>query len=267
MTRNSTSDLLDELGLMAGAADAARDIALSYFRRPIHVEDKEDKSPVTVADRSIEAMLRGRIAERFPEDGIFGEEEAPRNLESPRVWIVDPIDGTKSFVTGHPLFGCLMALLDGGTPVLGQIDMAVLNERWQGARGRPSTFNGQECRTRDCTALKDAWIYTTNPFAFPGASRAAFEAVAEQARLTRYGGDCYNYGLLASGHCDLVVETGLQPFDFLPLVQVVQGAGGVITDWDGRPLGLTSAGDVIAAATPALHEAALKHLAGQAPHA
>lgn len=265
MPRDSKSDPGDELRFLTQAAEAAKEITLSWFRRPIEVEDKEDKSPVTIADRATEAMLRRMIAEKFPEDGIFGEEEAPSNLDSRRIWVVDPIDGTKSFVTGHPLYGGLIALLEDGVPVLGQIDMPALGERWQGSTGGPSTFNGAPCQTRSCKALVDAWIYTTNPFAFPGRSKAAFDAVSSRGRLTRYGGDCYNYGLLASGHCDLVIETGLQPFDYLPLVAVVEGAGGVITDWDGRPLTLQSAGDVVASATPELHAEVLQHLSGQAP--
>lgn len=255
----------DELRFLALAADAAREITLSWFRHPIEVEDKPDSSPVTIADRSTETMLRRMIAEKFPDDGVFGEEEAPSNLESRRIWVVDPIDGTKSFITGHPLYGCLIARLEDGVPVLGQIDMPAIGERWQGQQGGASTFNGAPCQTRACKRLKDAWIYTTNPLAFPGRSLAAFQAVSSRGRLTRYGGDCYNYGLLASGHCDLVIETGLQPFDYLPLVAVIEGAGGVITDWSGQPLTLQSAGDVIASATPELHAETLQYLSGHAP--
>ncbi len=267
MPRDHNSDPADELRFLALAAEAAKEITLSWFRRPIEVEDKEDKSPVTIADRATEAMLRRMIAGTFPDDGIFGEEEAPSNLDRSRIWVVDPIDGTKSFVTGHPLYGCLIARLEDGVPVLGQIDMPALGERWQGHKGGASTFNGAPCQTRACKSLGDAWIYTTSPLAFPDRSLAAFQAVTARGRLTRYGGDCYNYGLLASGHCDLVIETGLQPFDYLPLVAVIEGAGGVITDWNGRPLTLHSAGDVVASATPELHAEVLQYLAGQTPEA
>ncbi|MCB5410446.1 histidinol-phosphatase [Pseudogemmobacter faecipullorum] len=265
MPRDSSLSLTEEIGFLALAAEAAKEITLSWFRQPIEIEDKEDHSPVTIADRATEAELRRLIASHFPADGILGEEEAPSNPESRRIWVVDPIDGTRSFITGHPLYGCLIALLQDGIPLLGQIDMPVLGERWQGRKGAPSTLNGAACRTRKCQRLSDAWIYTTSPQAFPGRSLAAFEALSARGRLTRYGGDCYNYGLLASGHCDLVAETGLQPFDYLPLVPVIEGAGGVITDWQGQSLSLHSAGDVIAAATPELHAEALSLLRGQAP--
>lgn len=252
---------------MGEAAEAARQIAMDYFRSPLRVEDKEDSSPVTVADRSIERFLRDRITERFPDHGIFGEEEAPVNLGSAHLWVVDPIDGTKSFVTGHPLFGGLMALLADGTPCLGQIDMPALDERWQGRAGAPSTFNGAPCRTSACTRLADAFVYTTDPFSFKGAARDMIAGLAAEARLLRFGGDCYNYGLLASGHCDLVIETGLQPYDYLPLVQIITGAGGLITDWAGQPLHLHSQGDVVAAATRELHAEALARLACLVPAA
>ena len=264
MADTSTHPLMTEQQFAADAADAARAIALKYFRSGLTVEDKEDSSPVTVADRGIEAFLRQRITETFPRHGIFGEEEAPINLDSDHIWIVDPIDGTKSFVTGHPLFGGLMALLKNGEPCLGQIDMPAIDERWQGAKGTPTTFNGAPCRTSACRDLKSAFAYTTDPLLFTGPSAAAFDALRRSVRLIRFGGDCYNYGLLASGHCDLVLEIGLQPYDYLPVVQIVKGAGGVITDWSGQPLGIDSAGDVLASATPQLHAAMLERLAGSA---
>ncbi|MBT9385295.1 histidinol-phosphatase [Pseudooceanicola sp. CBS1P-1] len=250
-----------ELVFAADVADNARKIAHRYFRSALEVDDKEDHSPVTVADREIEAYLRSRIAETFPEHGIFGEEQDPVNMSAREVWVVDPIDGTKSFVTGHPLFGNLMALLRDGEPVLGQIDMPAFNERWQGMRGAPTTFNGTPCTASGCTELSKARAYTTDPELYTGADRAAYEALHRSVHLLRFGGDCYNYGLLASGHCDIVLEIGQQPYDYLPVVQVVEGAGGVITDWSGRPLGLDSKGDVLASATPELHEQMLKALA------
>lgn len=243
------------------AADGARDIAERYFRQPLGVEHKGDDSPVTIADREIEAFIRRRIVARWPDHGIFGEEEAPLHADRQHVWIVDPIDGTKSFVTGHPLFGQLLALLDGGKPCLGQIDMPITGERWSAVAGQGTTMNGQPCRTSDCTDLAQAFAYTTDPLLFTGAKAAAFEALRASTRLIRFGGDCYNYALLASGHCDLVLETGLQPYDYLPVVQVIRGAGGVITDWHGDDLGVHSSGDVLAAATPELHRAMLEKLA------
>ena len=251
-----------ETDLAAAVADGARRMALAYFRKPLEVDDKADSSPVTVADREIEAYMRARIAEAFPDHGIYGEEQDPERLDAAEIWVVDPIDGTKSFVTGHPLFGNLMALLRNGRPVLGQIEMPALGERWQGRAGVPTTFNGAPCRTSGCTDLGRALAYTTDPMLFRGEDRKAFDLLAGAVRLLRFGGDCYNYGLLASGHCDLVLEIALQPYDYLPVVQVIEGAGGVITDWEGRPLSLASGGRVVAAATPALHAETLAILAG-----
>lgn len=262
MVAKTAESFLEEIQFMAEAADVARSIAMEYFRSPLRVEAKADNSPVTVADRSIERSLRNSITDRFPEHGIFGEEEAPVNLSSRHLWVVDPIDGTKSFVTGHPLFGGLMALLQEGRPCLGQIDMPALNERWQGCVGVASTFNGSVCETSACTRLSEAFVYTTDPFVFSGNMQGVFETIAAEANLVRFGGDCYSYGLLASGHCDLVIETGLQPYDYLPLVQIIEGAGGTITDWAGQPLHLNSEGHVVAAATPELHAEALARLGG-----
>ncbi|MEI4474107.1 histidinol-phosphatase [Frigidibacter sp. MR17.24] len=251
-----------EAEFAADVADGARAMALSYFRKPLEVDAKEDRSPVTVADREIEAFMRARIAESFPAHGVFGEEQDPERLDSPDVWVVDPIDGTKSFVTGHPLFGNLMALLREGRPFLGQIEMPALGERWQGVSGAPTLFNGAPCRTSDCRDLSAALAYTTDPMLFVDEDRRAYDALFGAVRLLRFGGDCYNYGLLASGHCDLVLEIGLQPYDYLPLVSVIEGAGGVITDWSGRALGLNSGGDVLASATPELHAQMLALLDG-----
>lgn len=261
MTQSRIRPASSELAFAAEVADLVAPIALAHFRKPLQVDHKGDDSPVTIADRSIEATVRARIAATYPAHGILGEEEGPHQLDSEAIWVVDPIDGTKSFVTGHPLFGNLLALLMRGRPVLGQIDMPALGERWQGMAGQASTFNGAPCRTSGCTALAEAQAYTTDPNLFRGRLAAVHEALVGSVRLVRYGGDCYSYGLLASGHCDLVLETGLQPYDYLPLVQIIEGAGGVITDWTGAPLGLQSSGEVLASATPALHHAMLDRLA------
>jgi len=250
-----------ELLFAADVADAVRAQALHHFRSALTIDDKADSSPVTVADREIEAYMRARITESFPADGIFGEEQGPTHLESRDIWVVDPIDGTKSFVSGHPLFGNLMARLRDGKPQLGQIDMPALSERWQGVAGAPSTHNGMPCKTSGCTSLSSARAYTTDPELFIGETRPVYETLRASVRLLRFGGDCYNYGLLASGHCDVVLEIGLQPYDYLPVVQIIQGAGGVVTDWSGRELGLNSGGDVLASATPELHRAMLERIA------
>jgi histidinol phosphatase-like enzyme (inositol monophosphatase family) len=234
-------------------ADSARRIALQYFRQPLHVETKQDLSPVTLADRAIEAELRRMIAETYPNDGVFGEEEAAIGIDRRRVWVLDPIDGTKSFVTGMPLFGTLIALLEDGAPILGVIEASAMEERWIGITGSITTLNGAECHTSGCSSLSEARLFTTAPEMFNGEDAVHYQAVASRVKLRRYGGDCYAYGLLASGHIDVVIEASLKPYDYLPCVSVIEAAGGVITDWSGKALSLNSDGRVIVAATPELH--------------
>jgi histidinol-phosphatase len=235
-------------------------IALRYFRRPLAVEAKADASPVTEADRQIEAFIRQRIRERYPSHGLLGEEHGHDPGSSRLLWVIDPIDGTKSFITGMPTFGTLIGLLDGSTPVLGVVDHPALRERWVGRAGMPTRCNGVVCRTSACTRLKDATLYATTPDMFQGDAHARFEAVSGRARMRRFGGDCYAYALLASGFIDAVIEAQLRAYDFMALVPVIEGAGGVMTDWRGRPLGLESDGRVVAAATPALHRELLERL-------
>jgi histidinol phosphatase-like enzyme (inositol monophosphatase family) len=240
-----------------GVADAADAMAMTYFRKPLDVEQKSDLSPVTQADRAIEAAMRENIAKRFPTHGILGEEHEDARLGADFVWVLDPIDGTKSFVSGMPTFGTLIACLHNGTPELGIISIPPTGERWTGLRGKPSTFNGDPCRTSGRTRLADAILYTTTPDTFDTYGSAQFETLSGKVAMRRFGGDCYAYGLLASGHVDLVFEMNLHPYDYMALVPVIEGAGGVITDWRGEALGLQSEGRVLAAANPALHAEAL----------
>ncbi|WP_207477836.1 histidinol-phosphatase [Arenibaculum pallidiluteum] len=252
---------IDELAAFAETmAEATRPVIGRYFRQALAVETKPDESPVTVADRTVEELLRRMVRERHPDHGILGEEYGREGLDSRHVWVIDPIDGTKSFITGMPLFGTLIALLEDRRPVLGVIEVQPLRERWLGVAGRPTTLNGRPCRTSGCTRIEDASLYATSPDAFQGGERDSFERVSRRARLRRFGGDCYAYGLLAAGFVDAVVETGLQPYDYLPLVSVIEGAGGVITDWQGCPPGIGSDGRIVAAATAALHETLLDAL-------
>ncbi|MGH8432816.1 MAG: histidinol-phosphatase [Solimonas sp.] len=259
VTRNKVS-VPDAAAFAESLADAAAPIALRYFRTPLAVATKVDMSPVTEADQEIEACIRRRIRERFPEHGLLGEEHGREPGSSDLTWVIDPIDGTKSFITGMPTFGTLIALLEGETPVLGIIDHPVLRERWVGVSSAPSRYNGQPCRTRGCTRLSDAALYATTPDMFEGPARVAFERVSASARLRRFGGDCYAYALLASGFVDAVIEAQLKPYDYMALIPVIEGAGGVMTDWSGKRLGLESDGRVIAAATASLHREILDRL-------
>lgn len=248
--------------LAVNLADAVRPVALRHFRTPLAIDHKHDLSPVTLADHEAEAAMRALIAERFPEHGIYGEEMGAHQADAEYVWVLDPIDGTQSFVTGKPLFGTLIAVLKEGRPVLGLIDMPALDERWIGAAGRPTTFNGRPVRVRACADLADAWIYATSPHMFRDDEFPAFERLRRKCRRAIYGAECEAYGLLATGFVDLVCEATMQPYDYLPLVRVVEGAGGAISDWSGRPLSLASDGRVIAAGDPRMHAAALAQLAG-----
>lgn len=233
-------------------ADSCRKISLKYFRMGVSIDIKDDRSPVTIADREVEEFMRERIITRFPDHGVVGEEMEPR-IGARYTWYLDPIDGTKSFISGMPLFGALIALRDDRLDriVFGMIDMPALGERWSGD-GASCRFNGRPARVSSCRRLADAQIYTSSPDIFSADEWAVYDRVSRLATFRRFGGDCYLYGLLASGHCDLVIESSLKPFDFMALVPVVEGAGGCISDWDGKPLTRESDGRVVAAATKEL---------------
>ncbi|WP_413629312.1 histidinol-phosphatase [Methylobacterium sp. W2] len=247
----------DFLAFAHRLADFAAPLARHYFRTELPVEAKADASPVTAADRAIESLLRAEIRSVYPDHGILGEEEGG-DFERPLTWVIDPIDGTKSFITGMPLFGTLIALVADGRPIVSVIDMPALSERWCGT-GEAAWFGGRPARTSD-RHLSEARLFATSPDIFAGRDSEAFARLSEAVGLRRFGGDCYAYGLLASGHCDLVVEAGLQIYDVMALVPVVEGAGGVITDWDGRALTPAFDGRVVAAANAGLHADALRHL-------
>jgi histidinol phosphatase-like enzyme (inositol monophosphatase family) len=258
---------MDTLGTRADfaltLADSAGDILRRYFRTPIGFDDKADASPVTIADREVEAVMREAITKKFPDDGIFGEEMGSVHIDAPFVWVLDPIDGTKSFISGKPLFGTLIGIAEQGRPVFGIIDQPISRERWCGGRGSPATLNGKSQKISDKTSLKDAILYATTPYMFQGTDRVSFERLASGVKHPLFGADCYAYGLLASGYADIVCEADLKPYDFCGPAAVVESAGGVITDWEGQPLTIRSGGRVLAAATPGLHRAALAVLTGR----
>jgi histidinol phosphatase-like enzyme (inositol monophosphatase family) len=250
-----------DITLAHALADAAGAAIRPWFRRPFLVETKEDFSPVTIADREAEAAIRAILSKERPDDGVIGEEYGDDRADASRVWVLDPIDGTRAFVAGRPVFGTLIALLEDGVPVLGVIDQCIIGDRWLGAAGQPTLFNGAPAHVRRCGAVAAAHIGTTSPQAFSGSDFMAFERVRMAARDTLYGGDCHNYGLVASGHLDAVIEAGLKVHDWAALAPVVSGAGGVMTDWAGAPLALGSDGRVVAAGDPAVAEAARALLA------
>ncbi len=241
-------------------ADAAGAVVRRYYRAPLAVESKADASPVTAADREAEQVLRAMIRAAYPEHGIEGEEFAGERLDAEFVWTLDPIDGTKSFVIGRPLFGTLIALTRAERPILGVIDQCILGERWLGAAGRGSTWNDRPIRVRACPALAQAVLSVTSPQMFSAVERAAIARLESAVRFPVYGGDCYAYGLLAMGLIDLIVEADLDVHDFMALVPVIEGAGGLVTDWQGAALSSRSDGRIVAAGDPRVHESALQLL-------
>jgi inositol-phosphate phosphatase/L-galactose 1-phosphate phosphatase/histidinol-phosphatase len=252
---------VSEIALAHALADAAGAVIRRYFRQTVAVIDKEDASPVTIADREAEAAMRRLIAERFPDHGIIGEEYGGDRADAEFVWVLDPIDGTKSFISGMPLFGTLIALLHKGRPVLGVIDQPISGERWLGADGAPTRWNGADIHTRPCAGPETATVFATSPDMFQGTDAARFARVRDAAKLVRFGGDCYAYGLCALGFVDAVIEAQLKPYDYCALVPIVAGAGGIITDWRGHAPGLASDGRILACGDPGLHGALLKLLA------
>ncbi|GGD62643.1 histidinol phosphate phosphatase [Erythrobacter arachoides] len=242
-----------DIDLAHRLAEVARAEIRPLFRSGLDSEAKADASPVTLADRNAEAAMRKLIEAECSADGIHGEEYGVKEGVSGRQWVLDPIDGTTAFLAGRPIFGTLIALLVDGFPVLGIIDQPILGERWVGVAGRQTTFNGKPVRTRPCPELDRATIATTGPHYFTVAQGDAFMALAGQTDHKRMvmGGDCYNYGCLASGQIDIVAEAGLKLHDYAALVPVVEGAGGVMSDWRGEPLHAGSDGTVIALGDPA----------------
>jgi inositol-phosphate phosphatase/L-galactose 1-phosphate phosphatase/histidinol-phosphatase len=242
--------------------EVSRPILRRYYRQKLDIISKADESPVTRADKECEAALRETITAAFPDHGIIGEEYGSERAEAEYVWVLDPLDGTRSFVTGRPMFGTLIALNRGGRPILGIIDMPILDDLWLGVSGLPSTLNGKPVKSRECANLAEAYLSTISPQAFDADSLPRFETLRLQAKSTTYGGDCYQYGMVATGFIDLVVERGLGIFDYLSLVPVIEGAGGAITDWQGNPLTAASKGEVVAAGDRRLLDAALRVLNG-----
>lgn len=256
------SGIRDFVDLAGRLADAARPEIMGRFRTGIQADAKSDASPVTEADRASERAMRALINKTFPAHGILGEEYGAENTDAEYVWVLDPIDGTNSFVTGKPLFGTLIALCRGGSPIVGVIDAPAVDERWVGAQDQPTTHNGKPVTTRACAKLDGSWLYATTPAMFKGDNEAAFKRLSQAAWRTVYGGDCYAYGLLANGHVDLVCEASLGTYDYCALVPVIEGAGGTITDWAGQPLTMNSDGRVLAAGDKSLHTLALGALRG-----
>lgn len=243
------------LGVAEAAAEVAGAAIRPLFRSALLVETKGDASPVTEADKAAERAIRALLADRHPDHGVIGEEYGETNPDAEWVWVLDPIDGTRAFVTGRPLFGTLIGLLHRGRPVLGIIDQPATGERWIGLAGQPTRFRstmGGKPHCRPCGSLAEAELSCTSPDMFDADSAPRFTRVKAAARRTTWGGDCYAYGLLALGLVDVVVDATMKPWDWTALVPIIEGAGGRCTDWAGQPLHLGSDGTVLAVGDPAL---------------
>lgn len=238
-------------------ADAAAKITLPYFRANLTIEDKSDDSPVTRADRETEAALRKLINEAFPSHGIIGEEYGAENEGAEFVWVLDPIDGTVSFINGVPLFTTIVGILKDGVPWFGLVDQPVLKDRWVGGAGCPTTHNGQPSTVRACESLDHASVYITAPDFFSADELVCVERLTSAVKLRRFGGtDCYHYGMVASGWTDMACEK-LSVYEYGAMVPVIENAGGIMTDWQGKPLTGTEERQVLASGDQRVHQAAV----------
>ena len=261
MTAIDFAAFVDELATASGEA------ILPFFRTSLGVEDKGSAvgfDPVTAADRAAEAAMRALITQNFPEHGIVGEELGNERTDAEYVWVLDPIDGTKSFITGMPIWGSLIGLTRNGAAVYGMMHQPFVRERFTGD-GRSAHYRGpageRELHVRPCAKLSDALLFTTSPQLMNAADRAAFGRVEQAVKLSRYGGDCYPYCMLAAGHVDLVIETGLKAHDIVALIPIIEGAGGIITNWEGESA--ARGGRIIAAGDKRVHPAAITILSAR----
>ena len=243
-------------------ADQGRQIMSGALLARPAVELKPDSSYVTDTDKGIEHALRTMIETQFPTHGILGEEYGAQNADAEYVWVLDPIDGTAAFVAGLPVFGTLIALLHEGVPVIGVIDHLITNDRWVGASGRPTAHNGTAVHTRQCPSLAQAMLAVSNPDFFSAQEQPLFERIRSRTQWRIYGGSCFSYGLLASGRIDMCIDSSLDIYDFAPFVPILAGAGGIITDWQGKAINMHSGPQILAAGDPARHAEALALLQG-----
>jgi len=244
-------------------ADAARHIALQHFRTPLAADAKSDESPVTIADRQAEQAMRTLIAKAFPDHAVLGEEFGHDTTTSDWQWVLDPIDGTRAYITGRPTFGTLIALLHNGIPVLGLIDQPVTRERWIGITGQKTTYQSTlpgRIGTRPLPSLAHAELSCTSPDMLAGPYEPRFSTLKNHTKRTYWGGDCYAYGLLALGQIDAIAECTMKIWDWAALVPIVTGAGGSMTDWQGQPLTAQSDGTVLALGDPSRLPDAIAHL-------
>jgi histidinol phosphatase-like enzyme (inositol monophosphatase family) len=254
------AELLELTAFAEALADAAGAAILPHFRTQTAIENKAKSGfdPVTIADRAAEQAMRDLIGKKYPKHGIVGEEFPEKKSRCGLTWVLDPVDGTRAFISGMPLWGVLIALVQEGRPVIGVIDQPYMQERFIGFPGGARFKRGgaeETLSTRACGQLRDAVVTTTDPHLFTAPELQGFDQVRAAAKLTRYGGDCYAYAMLALGHVDLVIESGLKQHDVAALIPVIEGAGGLVTNWRGGPASM--GGQVIASGDPRAHAQAL----------
>jgi len=259
MTAIDFATFVDELATVSG------DTILPFFRTALAVENKGKGGfdPVTAADRAAEEAMRALIRRTFPSHGILGEEFAGERTDAEYVWVLDPIDGTKSFIAGMPAWGTLIGLMRFGEPVFGLMHQPFTRERFSGDGGAAryrGPLGSRSLRVRACANLADAILFTTSPLLMNEADRAAFARVEKKAKLSRYGGDCYAYCMVAAGLVDLVIETEIKPHDIVPLIPIITGAGGIVTTWENGPA--QDGGRIVVAGDARVHAAALRILSG-----
>ena len=261
---NNNSNITNELVLFANElADISEKILQKYFRHDqVKIFDKEDQTPVTIADTEVESAIRAAIEKKYPEHNIAGEEFGSLEGNSPYKWFIDPIDGTSSFIMGRPLFTTLIALTYNSEAIYGLINQPITKERWQGGEIYQANFNGINIKTRNTENISDAVLATTSPYLFNDKQNEQFNKLRHATKYQPYGGvflggDAYLYATLASGYVDIIMESDLKPHDFMALVPIIKAAGGVITDWKGNDIDENSAGDVIACCSKKLHKKVL----------
>ena len=238
-------------------ADESSKIIMKYFRENIKIENKDDDTPVTIADKKSELIIRKLINNTYPSHGILAEEFDNIKLNSAYLWVIDPIDGTRSFISGHKDFGTLIALLYKKKPILGIINCPAHNERWIGVENQITTLNGKKIKTSSKKSIEDCYTLTTGLYFENDTFRNGFDNIIKKSKNYIFGGDCYMYGMLSSGFVDIVIEDTLKTHDYMALVPVIQGAGGIITDKYNNPITIDSDGSVVATANPLIHKQAI----------
>ncbi len=227
-------------------ADESENIIMKYFRQNFQIEKKDDESPVTIADKNSELRIRELIKKKYPDHGVIGEEFENLNSDSDFLWVIDPIDGTKSFVSGHKDFGTLIALLFKNKPIIGIINCPAHNERWVGAQNQKTTMNNEIIYTSSKKSISECYAYTSGLYLENFKFKTLCDKVFNKVKQYRLGGDCYSYGMLASGLIDIVIEDTLKIWDYMALIPVIEGAGGVVSDISGKSINLNSDGSFIA---------------------